>query len=58
MVIEQQKSTEIVLSKESLYDRNVVIAMRKLLPEQDFSIWPFRSRDISVRLWNLTEIIH
>jgi len=31
MVIEQQKTTEIVLSKERLYDRNVVIDMKKLL---------------------------
>jgi len=31
MVIEQQKSTEIVLSKESLHDRNIVIDMKKLL---------------------------
>jgi len=31
MVIEQQKSTEIVLSKESLYDRNIAIDMKKLV---------------------------
>ena len=31
MVIEQQKSIEIVLSKESLDDRNIVIDMKKLL---------------------------
>jgi len=30
MIIEQQKSIEIVLSKESLYDRNIVIDMKKL----------------------------
>jgi len=22
------------------------------------SVWPFRSRDISVRLWDLAEILH
>jgi len=26
--------------------------------EQDFSVWPFRSREISVRLRNLAEILH
>jgi len=31
MVIEQQKNIEIVLSKESLEDRNIVIYMKKLL---------------------------
>jgi len=31
MVIEQQKSTEIVLSKESLCDRNIIIDMKTLL---------------------------
>jgi len=29
-----------------------------LVGEQDFSVWPFLSRDISVRLWNLAEILH
>jgi len=31
MVIEQQMSTEIVSSKESLYDRNIVVDMKNLL---------------------------
>jgi len=30
-LIKQQKSTETVLSKESQYDRNIVIDMKKLL---------------------------
>ena len=45
----QKRKMRVVVSHENA----------KLLSRvRDFSVWSFRSRDISVRVWNLVEILH
>ena len=51
------KSCLYFVNKLAVPEKNRPSFGKLLYPEQDFSVWSFRSRDFSVRLWNLAKIL-